>query len=315
MSDMPNLLPAAIGVVVLLFFVAGGVLLWQETRTFHYRARIDSLLGGGPAQHESRIDLLGIVTSLLRRVGDRLRDTAFMSPKDVAEFEKMLSSAGMNARSTIGVMIGLKAVLPLALATLFYLLASAAGWTSLHLLLAVGMALPAGMMLPNFVMGTLQSRYRKSLENGIPDALDLIVICSEAGLGLETAVARVAAEISESNPSVGLELNLLDQEMRLMSDRRRAVAHFAERASVPSIKRVASTILQTIEYGTPLSGAFRTLSAEMRAERLVRMEEAASKLPAMLMMPMMLFILPCLFIVILGPAIIKISGLFGSMHH
>lgn len=312
MSTDSIILPAVIGGGLALLFGFGIALLWQETRNYDLKQRIEGIVHGARRARSPALDLFGILLSALRHVGDRLRDTAFMSEKDVNDFEKILTSTGLNARSALGVVIGLKAVLPVFLALVIYALANAEGFTPLHTALGVAAALPAGMLLPNYAMGALQSRYRRSLEDGLPDALDLIVICSDAGLGLETAIARIAAEMREANPAVALEFNLLDQEMRLLSDRRRALANFSERSSAPVVRRMAATIIQTIEYGTPLSRAFGALAAEMRQERLTRMEERASKLPALLVIPMMLFILPCLFLVIMGPAAIRVMATFKA---
>lgn len=306
-------LPLLAGLALVALLGAGFVLLWHESRDYDLSRRVEAVARGTAPQRSSGLDVLGIAVSLLRRVGDRLRNTAFMSAKDAAEFEKMLGSAGLNPRSTLGVVVGLKAVLPVVLALLFYTLASADGMAPLYVAMAVGVALPVGMLLPNYSMGFLQKRYRRSLEEGMPDALDLIVICSDAGLGLESAITRIATEMREANPAVALEFNLLDQEMRLLSNRRRAIANFSERSSVPVVQRMAATLLQTIEYGTPLSRAFSGLAAEIRQERLTRMEEKAVKLPTLLVLPMMMFILPCLFIVLMGPAAIKISTTFGAL--
>jgi tight adherence protein C len=309
-------LPAAlmVGGAVLLLTI-GAALLWLDARDNDIAERIRAVAHGEANQQKASTSLgmVRLLLSMVRKLGDRMRNTALMSPKDVAEFEKMLASAGLNARSTLGVLIGAKFLTPLVLAVPAYLIGRMQGWSGMNDILLCAGTLPAGMLLPNWAMGFLQGRYRTALERGVPDALDLIVICAEAGLGLETAIERVAIEMRASNPAVAFEFSLLDQEMRLLSDRRRAIANFADRASVAAMRRIASTIIQTIEYGTPLGRGLRTLAAEMRQERLTQLEEQAAKLPSLLVLPMILFILPSLFVVILGPAIIRIMDIFGHM--
>ena len=154
-----------------------------------------------------------------------------------------------------------------------------------------------------------------ALRRGVPDALDLMVVCAEAGLGLESAVERVAQEMTQSNRPVGLEFLILSREMRILPDRRAALTNLAERTGQPALKRLAGTIAQTLKYGTPLSQGLRSLAAEMRHERMIQFEERAGKLPALLVMPMMLFILPCLFIIVLGKPGTDLVNALGSLQH
>ena len=147
-------------------------------------------------------------------------------------------------------------------------------------------SLVVAMMLPNWVIALIRRPYQQALRRGIPDALDLLVVCAEAGLGLESAVERVAQEMRQSNRPVGVEFSLLTHEMRILPDRRIALTNLAERTGQPALKRLAGTIAQTLKYGTPLSQGLRTLAAEMRNERMIQFEERAGKLPALLVMPM-----------------------------
>jgi tight adherence protein C len=172
-----------------------------------------------------------------------------------------------------------------------------------------------GMMLPNWTIALLRRPYQAALRRGIPDALDLLVVCAEAGLGLESAVERMAHEMKQSNRPVGVEFSLLTHEMRIFPDRRIALTNLSERTGQPALKRLAGTIAQTLKYGTPLSKGLRTLAADMRNERMIQFEERAGKLPALLVMPMMMFILPCLFIIILGKPASQLVGAFAGLPH
>jgi tight adherence protein C len=116
-----------------------------------------------------------------------------------------------------------------------------------------------------------------------------MVVCAEAGLGLGSTVERVAEEMQKSNRPVAVEFSLFTHEMRIMPDRKIALANLAERTGQPALKRLAGTLAQTLKYGTPLSQGLRTLAAEMRDERMIQFEERASRLPALLVMPMIFF--------------------------
>jgi tight adherence protein C len=140
----------------------------------------------------------------------------------------------------------------------------------------------------------------------LPDALDMLVICTEAGLGLELAIDRVGRELGAAHPDVAEELLNTAREMRVNADRRSTLMNMAARAGLPSLRRLAVTLVQTLQYGTPLSQALRTLSSEMRQEALTRFEARAGRLPALLTVPMILFILPCVFMVVGGPAVVHL---------
>jgi tight adherence protein C len=178
-------------------------------------------------------------------------------------------------------------------------------------MVCTGLSFPFGMMAPNWVIGFVRRRYQKQLRRGIPDALDLMVVCAQSGLGLETAIERVAAEIKHTNKPVGLEFSLLSYEMRILPDRRMALMNFGERSGQEALRRLGGTLAQTLKYGTPLSQSLRVLAAEMRNDRLMQFEERAARLPALLVLPMVMFILPCLFIILVGPSVVQ---LLASIH-
>jgi tight adherence protein C len=134
----------------------------------------------------------------------------------------------------------------------------------------------------------------------------MMVICAEAGLGLEPAIARVANEIVHVHPALAQEMARTSNELQMMSDSRIALTSMGTRTGLDCLIRLGSTLIQTLQYGTPLSSALRMLATEMRQEMLTRFEERAARLPVLLTMPMILFILPCVFLVVGGPAIIKV---------
>lgn len=146
-----------------------------------------------------------------------------------------------------------------------------------------------------------------AIRKGLPDALDLLVICAEAGLTVDAAFHRVAKELGRAYPELGEEFQLTAIELGFLTDRRTAFENLAMRTNLDSIKGVVTTMIQTEKYGTPLASALRVLSAEFRNERMMRAEEKAARLPAIMTVPLILFILPVLFIVILGPAACSIN--------
>jgi tight adherence protein C len=151
-----------------------------------------------------------------------------------------------------------------------------------------------------------------AIRKGLPDALDLLVICAEAGLTVDAAFGRVAKELGRGFPELGDEFQLTAIELGFLSERKVAFENLATRVNLDSIKGVVTTMVQTEKYGTPLASALRVLSAEFRNERMMRAEEKAARLPAIMTVPLIFFILPVLFVVILGPAACSISDTLGS---
>ena len=149
-----------------------------------------------------------------------------------------------------------------------------------------------------------------AVRKGLPDALDLLVICAEAGLTVDAAFNRVAKELGKAYPELGDEFGLTAIELGFLNERRQAFENLATRVDLEAVRGVVTTMIQTEKYGTPLASALRVLSAEFRNERMMRAEEKAARLPAIMTVPLILFILPTLFIVILGPAACSITDSF-----
>ena len=162
-----------------------------------------------------------------------------------------------------------------------------------------------GASAPQIYVKNLAEKRRKLVKKGLPDALDLMVICAECGLSLDTTLDRVAREIGPSAPELADELGLTSVELTFLPERRRALDNLAERTDLDAIRGVVNTLKQTERYGTPLAQSLRVLASEFRNDRLMKAEEKAARLPAILTVPMMLFILPVLFIVLMGPAILS----------
>ena len=264
----------------------------------------------GPAQTGR-----GFATGLQRpflRLGEMLRDNAIISAKEVADFQRTMTAAGLDARRAVPIFIGAKAVLLIGLPLAGGSLAVVLQFDQMGLIKTVAATLAVAVMGPNWVIGMLRRPFQNQLRRGLPDALDLLVVAAEAGLGLETAVDRVCHEMRASNRAIAMEMNTLLQELRILPDRRLALERMAERTDIEGFKRLGSTLSQTLRYGTPLAQALRVLASDMRQERMLRIEEKAIKLPAMLIGPLILFILPALFIALIGPSVLELGKSFGG---
>ena len=237
-------------------------------------------------------------------VGARLGGNSFVQARMAGDMRATLAQAGFRGQHAFSLFLGSK-VLLLTLPLFAYLLIPA----DTSLLYRNGMLLACvvfGIMAPEFYIKRRRSQYIAALEVGLSDALDLMVICVESGLGLEPAVERVGQEIKAAHPQVALEFELTTNEMRVVADRRAALLNLGLRTGLEPLKRLSTTLIQTLQYGTPLASALRVLSAELRGETMIRFEAKAAKLPVLLTVPMMLFILPCLFLIVGGPAIVQV---------
>src|SRR6201981_1783765 len=189
-------------------------------------------------------------------------------------------------------------------------LPSALTATRLALLLA---ALMLGWRVPDLFLSRFAARRRLQLERGLPDALDLLVICAEAGLSLDQAIEQVSEDLRASNPAVAEEFAIMASEMRGLSNRSEALENFARRTGVKSLRSIIATLNQALRFGTPLAQSMRILAAEMRNARLLRIEERAGRLPVLLAIPLALFILPSLLLVIGTPVALRLADTLSSL--
>ena len=239
-----------------------------------------------------------------RRLLEKLKLDRSNESRRVAE---QLTQAGWRAPDATTIFLTLRLGSPLAMGCIAYVLAPGV----LHLsgqvmrLLVTSGAMLLGAYAPTLLLRNLVLRRRHAILKGLPDALDLFVICAEAGLSLDAAMTRVSREIGEGAPELADELGLTAIELAFLPDRRDALANLARRVAMPAMRGLVSTLVQTEKYGTPLAQALRVLASEFRDTRLMKAEETAARLPATLTVPMITFILPPLFIILIGPAVIQ----------
>ncbi|MEI9996315.1 MAG: type II secretion system F family protein [Rhizomicrobium sp.] len=225
-----------------------------------------------------------------------------------------LARAGYRGQGPIVTFMFFRFIMPFAVFAfaLFYLFVIAHfHWTStMKVTVSVGMAL-LGFYLPDLFLSNAISRRQQSIMRAFPDALDLLLICVESGMSVEAAFQRVASEIGVQSTELAEEFGLTTAELSYLPDRRMAFENLAARCGHSGVKSVATALNQAERYGTPMGQALRVAAQENRELRMSEAEKKAASLPAKLTVPMIVFFLPCLFVVILGPAIMKIM----HMHH
>jgi tight adherence protein C len=237
----------------------------------------------------------GILTQFKMLQDDQLKKTqtklmqAGIRTKDLAFFI-------IFARFVLPVIIGGVAVL------LLYVVGLEPQWSALRRYMTVAGLLVGSYKAPDLWLKNKVTKRSHAIRKGLPDALDLLVICAEAGLTVDAAFARVSRELGKAYPELGDEFGLTAIELGFLAERRQAFENLAQRVDLEAVRGVVTTMIQTEKYGTPLASALRVLSAEFRHERMMRAEEKAARLPAIMTVPLILFILPTLFVVILGPA-------------
>jgi len=169
-----------------------------------------------------------------------------------------------------------------------------------------------GALAPEIVLRSRAQERQQKLNRALPDALDLLVICAEAGLSLDVAVARVGHEMTMNAPELAQEFEIASAELRLLPDRQDALENLAERTGLPAMRSLVATLAQAQKYGTSLAQSMRVISAEIRNARMLSVEEKAARIPAMISVPLIVFILPAIFLVVAGPAAIEVVGMMQS---
>jgi len=234
----------------------------------------------------------------------------------VKAVQQRLAQAGIRRKELAVTVIFSRMVLPIifggGVGLWIYVLGGMPDWSAIKKFGAFAAATILSYKAADIYLSNLVTKRTDAIRKGLPDALDLLVICAEAGLTVDTAFNRVAKELGRGYPELGDEFALTAIELGFLTERRAAFENLAYRVNLDSIRGVVTTMIQTEKYGTPLASALRVLSAEFRNDRMMRAEEKAARLPAIMTVPLILFILPTLFIVILGPAACSIADAFSK---
>ena len=248
---------------------------------------------------------------LYKKVVDRLDLSRLLEDPQVAD---KLAQAGFRGPRPITTFYFFRFVSPFVLAAVvgFYVfVVNDFGLPVMTRLCACFAGLLAGYYAPNLYISNAAAKRKESIVGAFPDALDLLLICVESGMSIEAAIQKVSAEVGGTSIELAEELGLLTAELSYLPERRQAYEGLAKRTNHPGIKSVATAMIQAERYGTPLGAALRVMAKENRELRLSAAEKKAAALPAKLTVPMILFFLPVLFVVILGPAIIKVQDILS----
>nr|WP_298925943.1 type II secretion system F family protein [uncultured Erythrobacter sp.] len=297
--------------VVMAIYAAVTIKDPMAKRVKSLEARRDELKAGVISSGTKKRASLVRKTEGTDRIKERLDSMKVLQESQLEVIQQKLAHAGYRNKELAVYVIGARAILPLVFGALglalIYGVEIYPDWGPMKRLGAMAVLLFLSYKGPELYLKNKSGKRTKEIQKGLPDALDLLVICAEAGLTVDAAFNRVAKELGRAYPELGDEFALTAIELSFLNERRDAFNNLAYRVDLDAVKGVVTTMVQTERYGTPLASALRVLSAEFRNERMMRAEEKAARLPAIMTVPLILFILPVLFIVILGPAACSIS--------
>lgn len=228
------------------------------------------------------------------------------SPKEMGRIRAQLARAGYHGTLPATVYLVAELALPVVFGLAAYIAFGLSGW------FIIGIAAFVGYMVPGFYLGRGIKRYKKEIRNGLADALDLLIVCVEAGSGLDQAIMKATEELSVSYPNLSRELAMITTEIRAGKARIEAFKNFAARTKVDDVQSLVAVMVQTDRFGTSMSQALRTHADVLRTKRRQRAEEKAAKLGVKMVFPLVLCLFPALYVVTLGPAAIKIIRFFQS---
>ena len=271
----------------------------------HIRAlnmRVSKAVIGVPGQSAPLED----VTVWLSSLGMRYR--RFYSTEDLDQLRMIVQSSGFNPHRTLSIWIGVKIVSMALFPIIALFIGEFLGKPPISLLIFTLIGVVVGIMTPRLILSRLRGRFATAVLKGTPDAIDLLVVCSEAGMGLESALDRVAEEMNRSNPAMAHVLYGLLDDLRILPNRREAFEKLGWTSD--GLRRFGTMIGQSLQYGTPLSQALRAIAEELRRDSIIKLEERAHKLGAKLILPMVLFMLPAMFVIIGGSAYLHLARAF-----
>jgi tight adherence protein C len=280
----------------------------ERTRMAAYAQRIDLASGDDD-------DELGFRARLMRRlarIGDKL---PLFDAKYRLKLRQELIRCGYRSNLAVSVLLASKFCVGLVCATLTVMLGSHIPMIGAYPAVrgaAMLMVFIVGMIVPEYILGFMGGRRRRTMAGSLPDALDLLVICTNAGNSLGVSIRRVADELVTICPPLSEEFSLTADELKLSGDSTRALNSLAERIDLPSIRALISTLTQSMRYGTPITQALRTLSRTERLQHIVSLEEKAAKLAPKMVVPMMLFILPAIVVIAAGPAVLQLLDVIAK---
>ncbi len=300
---MSELILAVAVLVVSLGFAAGYVTLDALNRRSVVRQRLRAL--GGSATLATNLPLAG---DELDPALERAKRLLPKSPQEMSRLQRRMARAGYHGATPAIVYSIAELGLPVVLALLSIFLLGVTRGVLLGAVLAI-----VAYMLPAFWLSRQIEKRKKVIANGLPDALDLLIVCVEAGMGLDQGIAKAAEELTVSYPPLAQELKIITTEIRAGKPRMEAFKNFAERTKVADVQQLVSMLVQTDRFGTSIAQALRTQAEVSRTKRRQRAEERAQKLGVKLVFPLVFCLFPAMFVVTVGPAIIKFVRFFAGM--
>jgi tight adherence protein C len=240
-----------------------------------------------------------------------------LSDADHRQVIGVFSHFGVSADRSARYFVVARLVLATALCLVTLVMGLHFAFTAAHWWLPVFAAMGAaigGWILPIFIIAHLVKKRMKAIASGLPNALDLLVVCVEAGLSLEDGLQRVARELQDSQPALAEELALTWAEASILPDRIQALVNLSNRIDSPGVRTVVGMLSQSLRFGTPLGQSLRVGATEMRNDQMTKLEERASRLPALMTIPVMLFIMPTIFLIVGGPAALTLMDVFSGPH-
>ena len=287
-----------LGVATIPAAILSGYRLWViDRRERVMRLRLEEFRG------PTTIDMPTRIMPWYHELGNLLAPIVGVS--DQQRLQKLLIAAGIKGQGSLPRFIVMKLLTAISLAFLAWVVIEARNLSVGVQIVTVIAVLMLGWRSPDLILGHLVRRRRSRLEHGMPDAIDLLVICAEAGLSLNQSIEEVSQQLRLANKDVADELATTSAEMRVLPDFGLTLDNLVERTGLEQLRSMIATLKQSIKYGTPLAESLRTIASEIRAERHTRMEERAARLPVLLAIPMMAFILPTLLMIIGTPVVLR----------
>lgn len=285
--------------------IVGAALLVLSRRTLAIDRRLEELTGVPPAAGEAA-PTFGSVVGFLKRVGDKVP----RSPKELGKLQLRLVQAGFRRDDALAIFFGIR----MFVALLLFVLLATPILVRPNIMFALG-GLGLGYLLPGIVLARIGRRRQHRIRLALPDALDLLIVSVEAGLGLDQALTRVGQELASTHPDLADELRLINLELRAGKPRSEALRNLADRTGVDDVSGLVAMLIQTDKFGTSVAQSLRVYSDTLRTKRRQRAEEAAAKTGVKMVFPLVFCILPAIWVVTLGPVAIRfVQVLFPIMN-
>jgi len=291
--------------VAFLLIGSGGLLIFYRDRI---QDRISAALYPRASSKKTISTTLEETRHVIGGVVEHFEKVLPKSQQEISVVQQRLVRAGFRSENAMKMFYGAKVITPLVLGVLAWV----SGAYHFGPMFIFALALGGGFLAPDFWLGRQISKRQAEIKKGLPDVLDLLVICVEAGLSLDQATARTAQELEKAQPALSDELGIVALEQRAGRARADAWKHLAERTDVDVVRNLVSMLVQAEQFGTSVGKTLRVHSDTLRTKRVQEIEEKAAKLSVKLLFPLVLFIFPSLFLVVLGPAVLVMADSFKT---